>query len=301
LIVPFDVLVRFVDRIPELARFQRMLSGEVNERILLVTEGGETGKTYFLLRLFHGCEQDSVPVALVDFDRRRTDSETDYLGVARAISRHLGEDCTPRTCACERAIFQRGLVVGGGAGDSGGVDLGEGSRFDEAEVIVPGRDYYQGIHIEYTEAQPTTDRRAQQMADMGRALRDDLASLAEEHDRIVLLMDTFEYAEAETCAWLERWLLEPMRHELSHVLLVVAGQPQCRSFFDRPSLWSGLIAAIDRFTSLDKDEVQTYYHQLGLYIPEAEMSLIIDLAQAGGPAEMARIGDLLMQVRGGAR
>lgn len=294
-----DVLALFVDRGPELARFQRMLSGEVDERILLVTESGETGKTYFLLRLFHECEQYSVPVALVDFDRRRTDSETDHLGVARTISRHLGGDCTPGICACERAIFQRGLVVGGGAGDSGGVDFGKRSRFDEAGVSASGRDHIHDIHVEYTEAPPTADWRAQQMADMGRALRDDLANLAEEHDRVVLLMDTFEYANREICAWLERWLLEPMRHELSHVLLVVAGQPRCRPFFDRPSLWSGLIATIDRFTRFSSEDVLTHFDRRGLSIPESETSLI-EIARAS-PARMAQIGDWLQQTRGGAR
>jgi hypothetical protein len=297
--VLLDVLALFVDRGPELARFHRMLSGEVDERILLVTESGETGKTYFLLRLFHGCEQGSVPVALVDFDRRRTDSETDYLGVARTISRHLGEDRTPGICACERGIFQRGPVVGGAAGESGGVDFGKRSRFDEAGVSAAGRDHIHDIHVQYAEAPPTADRRAQQMANMGRALRDDLANLAEEHDRVVLLMDTFEYAEAETCAWLERWLLEPMRRELSHVLLVVAGQPRCRPFFDRPSLWSRLIATIDRFTPFDEGDVQTYYHLRGLAVPESER-LLIEMACAS-PARMAQFGDWLEQTERRAR
>jgi len=297
--VLLDVLALFVDRGTELARFQRMLSGEMDQRILLVTESSEIGKTYFLLRLFHGCEQDSVPVALVDFDRRRTDRETDYLGVARTISRHLGEDCTPGICACERAIFQRGLVVGGGAGDSGGVDFGKRSRFDGARVSAAARDHIHDVHVEYTEAPPTADRRAQQMADMGRALRDDLANLAEEHDCVVLLMDTFEYADREICAWLERWLLERMRHELSHVLLVVAGQPQCRPFFDRPSLWSGLITTIDRFTPFSDNDILDHYNQRGLPVAESEMPLLLDLARSS-PAQMAQLGNWLEQTRRGA-
>jgi hypothetical protein len=297
--VLLDVLALFVDRGPELARFQRMLSGEADERILLVTESGETGKTYFLLRLFHECEQDSVPVALVDFDRRRTDSETDHLGVARTISRHLGEGCTPGMCACERAIFQRGLVVGGGAGDSGGVDFGKRSRFDEVGVSAAGRDHIHDIQVEYTEAPPTADRRPQQMADMGRALRDDLANLAEEHDRVVLLMDTFEYADREICAWLERWLLEPMRHELSHVLLVVAGQPRCRPFFDRPSLWSNLITAIDCLAPFSEAEVLEYYARREVVVSATEVSLIA--IACTNPGRMAQVGDWLEQSGGGVR
>ncbi|MDY7042281.1 MAG: hypothetical protein SVX38_15610 [Chloroflexota bacterium] len=47
----------FVDRKRELALFHRMLTGETDERILLVMDRGEKGKTCFLQRLVHECEQ----------------------------------------------------------------------------------------------------------------------------------------------------------------------------------------------------------------------------------------------------
>jgi hypothetical protein len=290
----------FVDRESELERFHRMLSGESDARILLITDESETGKTSFLARLFEACDQGTppVPVASVNFDRRLTDNEIDYIGVALAISRHLGEACTPHICACVASGFRRGPLVSGGAGESGGVDFGEAGTFDQAEVSAAGRDSFGDISINYTEAAPTPQQLAQHRAAMGRALRDDLAKLAETYDRVVLLMDTFEYADADTRAWLEHWLLEPMRRELAHVLLIVAGKPPCRPFFDRPSPWSRLIDAIERFAPLQSHHVRTYCQRCGLAISDTEMPLLVDIVQEGGPVELARIGDLLRRRRG---
>lgn len=298
--MPLDVLVAFVDRIPELALFHRMLAGETDERLLLILERGEIGKTCFLLKLARECEQQSppVPVVLLDFDQRRS-GLTDYLSVAREVRRCLGDDCTPAICACEDAIYHRTPLVSIRPGaEDGGVDFGEGGDFTEADIAkVAGRDLYQFAPI--SEAPPTADQTARQKAEMGRALCRDLAGLADEHRRVVLLMDTFEHASEETCAWLERWLFEPLRRELSHVLLVVAGRPECRSFFERPRLWGDLITPIDRFTPLSDDDILDHYRQRGLSVSEAE-TLFIEIARFS-PAMMAQLGDRLEQIRRGAR
>jgi hypothetical protein len=114
-----------------------------------------------------------------------------------------------------------------------------------------------------------------------------------------LLVDTFEDAPEETCIWLERWLFEPLRRELSHVLLVVAGRPQCRPFFEQPRLWGNLITAIDRFTPFSDDDILAHYHQRGLPVSETETSFL-QVARLG-PARMAALGDWLERTRGGAR
>ena len=135
---------------------------------------------------------------------------------------------------------------------------------------------------------------------MGRALYSDLADLAASHRRVVLLVDTFEHAPEDTRSWLEYWLFEPLRHELRHVLLVVAGRPECRPFFAQPRLWSSLVTIIDRFTPFSNEDVLEHYHQRRLPVAEAEMPLLLDLARSS-PAQMAQIGDWLQQTRGGAR
>jgi hypothetical protein len=252
------ILPGFVDRTEELALFHRMLAGETAERILRILERGEQGKTFFLLKLFHECEQQRppMPVVLLDFDQRKS-GLTDYLSVAREVRRYLGDDCTPAICNCEEAI---------------------------------------------TRGHPPADV-AKQRADMGRALCNDLAGLAASHRRIVLLIDTFEHAlkSEDTCAWLERWLFEPLGRELRHVLLVVAGRPECQAFFTQPRLWSGLVARIDRFAPFSEDEIRDHYRQRGILISEEEMPLLLDLARPS-PAMMAQIGDSLEQTRrGGGR
>jgi hypothetical protein len=298
--MPADVTTDFVDRERELALFQRMLSGETAKRILRILERGEQGKTFFLLRLFHQCEQQdpSVPVVLLDFDQRRS-GLTDYLGVAREVRRHLGDDCTPAICNCEEAITRgRPLVsIRTGEGEAG-VDFGERGRFTEADISdIAGRDSISVKVGDISGGVPPADV-AQQRADMGRALCNDLAGLATSHRWVVLLVDTFEHASEETCTWLERWLFEPLRRELSHVLLVVAGRPECQPFFAPPRLWSGLVATIDRFDPFSDDEIRDHYRQRGILISEEEMPLLLDLARPS-PAMMAQIGDSLEQIRGG--
>jgi hypothetical protein len=302
-ILPLDVLASFVDRIPELARFHRMLAGETDERILLVLERGETGKTCFLLKLAYECEQQDPPVPVVplDFDQRRS-GLTDFLSVAREVRRCLGDDSTPDICACEVTICRPDPAVNiqTGGGDAG-VDWGQRGRFNEADISdVAGRDRISVQTGPISGIPPAGDPIAWQKAEMGRALRNDLAGLADTHQRVVLLIDTFEHASEETCTWLERWLFDPLRRDLRHVLLVISGRPECGAFFAQPRLWTGLIATIDRFTRLGDDDIREHYHRRGLSVPETELPLLLDLARVS-PARMAQVGDWLEQTRGGGR
>jgi len=87
---------------------------------------------------------------------------------------------------------------------------------------------------------------------------------------------------------------------LRHVILVVAGRPECQYFFTQPCLWSHLIDAIDRFTPFSDDDILAHYRQRGLTVSEVEVSLL-QIARMS-PAKMAGVGDLLEQARaGGAR
>ena len=296
LFMPLDIARDFVDRTGELARFQRMLAGETDRHILCILERGEQGKSYFLLRLFRECEQQRspVPVVLLDFDQRKSDL-TDCFSVARQVRRHLGDERTLAICACEEAIFH-GVprVFPPDTGDSG-VDFGKSDDFTGATIRnVAGHNLYQIGSI--STGSPTPEQVAQQREELGRALRDDLARL----DRAVVLVDTFEHASEETRSWLERWLFEPLRSQLRHVILVVAGRPECQYFFTQPCLWSHLIDAIDRFTPFSDDDILAHYRQRGLTVSEVEVSLL-QIARMS-PAKMAGVGDLLEQARaGGAR
>ena len=293
LLMPLDVARDFVDRTKEMARFQRMLAGETDRHILCILERGEQGKSYFLLRLFHECEQQRppVPVVLLDFDRRKS-GLTHCFSVARQVRRHLGDECTPAICTCEQAILCgfSPMNIQPGAGD-GGVDLGQGTDLTSATIRdVAGRDLYK-IGSVFT-GPLTPEQIAQQQEELGRALRDDLARL----DRAVVLVDTFEHAREDTRGWLERWLFEPLRRELRHVILVVAGRPECQSFFAQPCLWSHMIDTIDRFTPFSDDDIRTHYHQRGIHVPDMEWPGILKLARSN-PMAMAQVGKLLEEAR----
>jgi len=296
--LPITVTTGFVNRKRELALFHQMLTGETDERVLLILERGEQGKTYLLLHLFDECEQQRphVPVVLLDFDQRRS-GLTDYLSIVREIRHYLGDASTPAICAVEHEIPRPLVSVQTGEGDAG-ADWGRRGRFTETDISsVAGRDLIQIGYV--SEAPPTADQLAQQRAEMGRALCRDLAGLAASHHRVVLLVDTFEHASEETCAWLERWLFDPLRRELRHVILVVAGRHECQPFFAQPRLWSSLVNTIDHFTPFSDDDIRDHYDQRGLAVAEEEMPLLLDLARSS-PAQMAQLGNLLEQTRGGA-
>jgi hypothetical protein len=300
--VLINVRVGFVDRKHELARFRRMLTADSDERILLILEQGERGKTYLLLRLFDECEQGDppVPVILLDFDQRRS-GLTDYLSVAREIRRQLGDNNTPDICTCEEMISRRYPFVNVQTGDGdAGVDFGRRGRFSDADITdVTGRDSV-SVNISHISGEMPLADLAQQRSDMGRALRSDLARLAEVHDHFVVLVDTFEHTSPETCDWLERWLFEPMRRELAHMRVVVAGRPQCRTFFDQPRLWTHMVTIIHHFNPFSDNDILIHFRQRGLLIAEEELSLLLDLARAS-PARMALVGDWLEEKQERAR
>jgi hypothetical protein len=202
---------------------------------------------------------------------------------------------TPEQVAQQREELGRALRDDlarlGSAGD-GSVDFGKRDDFTGATIRdVAGRDLYQNVPI--FAGPPTPEQVARQKEELGCAMRDDLARLG----RAVVLVDTFEQASEETRSWLERWLFEPLRRELRHVILVVAGRPECQSFFAQPCLWSHLVEVIDRFTPISDDDILAHFRQRGLTVSEVEASLL-QIARIS-PAKMAGIGDLLEQARGG--
>jgi hypothetical protein len=297
-----DVTADFVDREKELALFHQMLEGSVDKQLLLISERGEQGKSYFLHRLAYECEQQSPPVPAVylDFDQRKG-GLTDYLGVARAVRRQLGDTNTPAVCACEKAIYRPAPLVNIQTGTSSGsrVDLGKKTKLDDAELSeIAGRD---NISVgDVSGGAPASADPAAQRAAMGRALCSDLEQLSETHPRAVVLIDTFEHVSDETCGWLESWLFERLHDDLPHVLVVVAGRPErCRQFFAPARVWSRVITSI-YFEPINDDDIRIYYHRRNLAVSEAEIPLLLDLARES-PMAMAQLGDKIERTRGVGR
>lgn len=295
--MPVDLLTTFVDRKRELGLFKAMLLRQTNKRILLILTEGEQGKSWFLRRLVYECEAQKppIPTILLDFDQRRN-GLSDYRDVADEVRRHLGDNCTPNICACEAAIFTPSPLVQIQTGSGEGtVDFGRRGQFDQTNISdVAGRDYISVTNVDGN-VLPIDPRLAQE--EMGRAVQKDLCQLSDTHPRTVLLLDTFEQANSETRTWLERWILEPMRHQLPNLVIVIAGQPQCKILFSHSTLWHSLITTVERLGSFDENDIMIYYQQRGLTISESEKPLLLDLACAS-PARMALIGDWISEARG---
>jgi hypothetical protein len=133
--------------------------------------------------------------------------------------------------------------------------------------------------------------------ELGQALLDDLAALAGTIPCLVILIDTFEQAGRETCAWLERWLLEPLANKLTHVLVVVAGRPECRALFPPTPRWGPLVETLQHLNALSDEDILAHYELRGVPLPPGERTLF-QIARLS-PAKMAQVGDLLLEARGG--
>jgi hypothetical protein len=337
--MPIDVLAGFVDRRDELTLFHQMLRGEVDKRVLLVLDAAEKGKTCFLRRVAHECRkfEPAAQVLLLDFDQRRS-GLTDCASIGREVRRVLGDERAPALCACEGrppadasgtayrgALLQvlveqfseveldnlcfvlgeehENLSAKGLAGKARElIRLFERlGRVDEllAEIERQRPSLRRSELSQAASAPPSRSTTASE-PEMGRALFSDLAGLAETHSHLVVLIDTFEHASPETCAWLERWLFEPLERELAHVWVVVAGRPECEKLFSSSPQWGHLARTLQRLNPLSDDDILMHYKLREISVSQEETSLVLRMARLS-PAKMAQVGDLLQQAQGGQR
>ena len=335
-----NVEKHFVDRGAELALFRRMLDREIAERILLVMTPGEQGKTWLLWRMFGECEQRKMPAVMLDFDVARS-GLTDYPGVAREFRCRLGDDHTPAICACEMDLLSAPITpdradqyrpVMGQALRNDLAGRGAADRFAPLEAGLDRLLARMGPeHPRRNEALTLRRRLADTLAlarkgldtPTVRAERYEILELLNAFARevlkadfdalcgpqetpepptpIVVLIDTFEKTLEETRAWLERWLFDPLRSDLAHVFVVVAGRPEegCRSFFERPCLWSGLVTCIEGFAPFSDADIMDYHEKRGCTVTEAELQTLRPVAHMS-PKLMAGVADALLE-KGGRR
>lgn len=300
----YDVLASFVDRKRELAHFHQMLAGKTRERVLLLLEGGETGKTCFLLKLSRECQDHSppVPVVLLDFDPNKG-GLGDPIAIGRAVRRWLGNRRTPAICKCEDQFFRRGPIVNvqTGEGDTEGVTWERRSQFPDAHVSdIAGRDSVSIGPVSVSEAGPAAGQVEWLKENLGRAMCSDLVTLARADQPVVLLIDAFEHASGENCVWLERWLFDRLHQDLPYVFVLIAGRPaQCQPFFAQLRPWGNLVAPM-RFDPLSDEDILDHFRMRHIPVAKSEERLLLDLASLS-PGSMALVGDMLEKRRGGAR
>lgn len=302
----FNIAKDYVDRDEERARFHAMRSGKTDERILVILVPGEKGKSCLLSRLRYECEQEApgTPLVLLDFDPNRS-TLRDEIRVAQEIRRCCGDACVTRVCECLDDIARPPAPVHiQTAEGTGSVDYGRRGDFKEAEFSgVAGRDNISVSVNTATGFVLTPEQREAQKEALGRALRDDLMELGESTARAVVLIDTFEKISLEMRRWLERWLFEPLCHEVRNVIVVIAGRPNhpeyppLRPYFSYPHRWGYLVHTIERFAPFTHNEILAFFRGQGLSVTIEETHLLT-LAREN-PARMRNLADWLRQMQGG--
>jgi len=320
----------FVDREAELALFDAMLRGESDKRVLLLFDAAEKGKTTLLYKIEAHCRayDPDLPVLSLDFDQDRSGMTPDPAGVGRVLHRRLGEGHAPALSAClgiqqapgaaaagsrrsalRQALTQKLTVdefrvvcfelecpyddLSGDSPMAKSVALVEflerHERLPELEVCLARYAHISlPVHETQLPAAPPSDEA------LGQALLADLAAL---DARAVLLVDTFERAGQATCTWLEQWLLNALPDELPHVLVVIAGRPECEGLFAATPRWGTLVEPLYELPQLEDVFILEHYRKRGLPVAEHEVSLLAIARRS--PGRMAQLGDWLARERGG--
>ena len=335
-----NVNQHFVDRTRERALFARMLSGEMDARVLRVLIPAEHGKSWFIERLCFDCEEHNVPVVWLDF---RSDKIADARYVVERFLQLLDERHLPRTRAVAEewrrtmpsieADAHYRLAAGRALRDdlahwtaAPGTANDEFTRYENGVAALLAR--LGEAHPHYLEAVNyrtrlihenitatrlygnTETRRAERHEILTQINRltldvwglpfDDLcstpATATAPPQPIAILLDTFEQIDETVRAWLADWLFDGLRRTLAHVRVVVAGRPvpKCHAFFDRAGLWGHLVAAIDHFEPMSKDEIREYYRRRGRTFGDLDPDTICYLARESA-GMMALLGDSLVQ------
>jgi hypothetical protein len=183
--------MRIANRTQELRLFQRMVSGEVSQRILLIEAPSGLGKTNLLLKFEHHCPS-TVATAWVDLKAAQT-------GIAYLFSRirkKLGAEKFPRFSAAVQQFLSGGVQV------SDNVLSGQENQI---QVV---------LNIE------DENLRNFRLSGLQEAFFQDLSRMPQP---VLLILDTFNAAPDTLASWIGGGFLAEVA-DTPNVFVVIAGQ-----------------------------------------------------------------------------
>lgn len=252
----------FVDRTREQQLFQRMLAGQLEQRVLAIVAEGEKGKSYLLWHLKDTCREEGTLVALLDFLPERGGLTT-YLQAARRLCSELGQEQFP-TFQHQLSEHLEPAAVRVQTGDgTGGVRFGDRGRYERAQVNdVTGRDRVSIGDTTIHESEALARQRQEALKEtLGIALRQDLIDLCARGQRVAILIDQFERAPQETREWIAGWLLRPLVEAYPGLVMVLAGRPAepVMAVVEGSHPWRELVLPVRRLSAFSRDDVRRYF------------------------------------------
>lgn len=214
------VIAWFVDRVRERKKFQKIIEGGSDQRIMMVQAGPGMGKTWLISNFRHECSCRQLPYAIVDFGARP--KGYDYLEILRSIRDALGAQNFKEFTALVNQfyIMPNPFQSPFGASSSSAVDL-KSSLTDSKVDNVAGRDIIRDNNFFYT--RPDTP------PELIRSIITEgfinCLMAMNPNQLIVWLFDTFEKIDPITNGWLIEEFLQKIKNgTLKNLVIVLAGQ-----------------------------------------------------------------------------
>lgn len=253
----------FIDRTYEIEFFEKMLAGETVERILTLLIPPNNGKTY-LINYLHGyCQQEQLPVILIDIDYRQSEIIS-FWKFAYRICDQLGWSHFKNVKACEdqnRDLLP--LIQIRTESGHGDIDFGTKGQYREADFdSIAGRDqvHFQTGDINYHEAKgESASRQEKFMHELGRALQDDLQKFCKDN-KAVLLLDAYEWISVETRKWVDEWIFSHLIDCYPGLFIVMAGRPErgFPEYVNHPKPWNAFVYIRQNFSQPQEEDVREY-------------------------------------------
>jgi hypothetical protein len=292
-----------IDGIEDVQRFHDLLRFESPKRVITVKAEGAQGKSHYVRRLERICSDadERVPAAIVDFSDFK---DASAIELARAIHQEL--------IGVDFEVFE-GLLEGydmgvwnapsvRGLNDLRGSDW-RGSR--DIEVASTKVENTTGdVVVNVSETQIRLEH-GRQLEAAARRCVDAFFEALERHCRdqpAVLILDTYEQADANLQTWLEgelkrRFVGDDWPHRL---VLVIAGRdvPPFESTWPRRS-YEDRVIAIDGLRPWQPGDIEEGFRALGFDEPPAELCpAVLTFLKAGAP-HGSLVGLMLLAAREG--
>jgi hypothetical protein len=247
-----DPMEWFVNRVKQLAGFQKMLRGETEKSIMAVQAPAGMGKSWLIQRLRQECNAHNLPTLYIDFRDRRP---YDYLTTVRTARDQMGAAAFNLLTQTINEMTSVNIQLSGMSGSGAQVHIvGQQANLSGAQVSVG--DVAGGNIIKdnnfYVQADSSTARRAVEIR-ITDAFFACLAALATPDKKCVFLFDSYEDATEEADRWLRDNLLTRQRDkQLPNTLTIIAG----RKTPDFGDDWKARLAStgLDAFSQDDVSE-----------------------------------------------
>jgi hypothetical protein len=252
-----DPMEWFVNRVKQLAGFQKMMRGETDKCIMAVQAPTGMGKTWLIQRLRQECAAASLPTLHIDFRDRRP---YDYLTIVRTARDQMGATAFNQLTQTINELTGVNIQLSSPSAPTAGAQINVGgpqSNLAGAQVTVGNVDVAGGNIIKdnyfYVQADSSTARRAVEIR-ITDAFFGCVSTLATADKKCVFLFDSYEDVTEEADRWLRDNLFARQRDkQLPNTITVIAG----RKTPDFGDDWKARLA----YTGLDpfsQDDVTDY-------------------------------------------